>query len=100
MKLERPPRGLANPVVGIVIAHSVVFVGGLVAFILRIRSLDSADLAVFSVVLGLIVCGLIMSVGVLVARNNERRRRFLVQERNPGAATATMNWSSALLSPS
>jgi hypothetical protein len=99
MKLLRAPRGLANPVVGLVIAHSIVFAGGLAALILRIRSLDSAGLAVFSLVLGLIVCGLIGSVGVLVARHNERRRHLLVEERNPGAAIARMMWNSALLSP-
>jgi hypothetical protein len=71
----------------------------LVALILRIRSLDSAGLAVFSLVLGLIACGLIGSVGVLVAWHNERRRHSLVEERNPGAAIARMMWNSALLSP-
>ncbi|WP_175417236.1 hypothetical protein [Arthrobacter sp. 24S4-2] len=85
--------------VGIIIAHSVVFVGGLVALILQIHSLNSAGLAVFSIVLGLIICGLIMSVGVLVARHNERRRHFLVDERNPGAAIAKMTWNNALLPP-
>jgi|GEM_PF-5407311 hypothetical protein len=98
MKLRRAPCGLANPVVVLVIAHSIAFAGGLAALILRIRSLDSASLAVFSLVLGLIVCGLIGSTGVLVARHNERRRHSLVEERNPGAATAKMMWNSALLS--
>ncbi|SDL60202.1 hypothetical protein SAMN04487916_11162 [Arthrobacter sp. ov407] len=98
MKLLRAPRGLANPVVGLVVVHSIVFAGGLAALVLGIRSLDSAGLAVFSLVLGLIVCGLIGSVGVLVARQNQRRRYSLVEERNPGAAIARMMWNSALLS--
>ncbi len=99
MKLRRAPRGLANPVVGLVFVHTIAFAAGLVALILRIRSLDSAGLAVFGLVLGLIACGLIGSVGVLVARHNERRRHSLVEERNPGAAIARMVWNSALLSP-
>jgi hypothetical protein len=39
MNLRYAPRGLANPVAGMVIAHLIVFVGGLVAVILRMRSL-------------------------------------------------------------
>ena len=98
MKLLRASRGLANPVAGLVVVHSIVFAGGLAAIILRHVSGQRRPRE-FQLGSGPDRLRLDRERRVLVARQNQRRRHSLVEERNPGAAIARMMWTSALLSP-
>lgn len=89
--------GPALPVKTILFVHAFMFVGLGAAEFLRIRRLGDAVSAVMVIVLGFLICGLIMTIAMMVFYHNQRLGRRLVAERNPGATIVTMAWSGMLL---